>query len=168
MADADITALIMDDHEWLRRHFAALDYARTNEELAAIWEPLATKLEEHAQAEELIFYPALLKRGEQDPEEETDDAIRDHNKIRDAVAESRRHPVGTDAWFTAVGHARAENTEHLGEEEDQGLADFRQNASAELSAALAAKWIQFYAAHPDGEGIDVRDRDPKAYIKENE
>jgi Hemerythrin HHE cation binding domain len=164
MADTDITSLIMDDHEWFRRQFAALDYAKTNEELAAIWEPLATRLE----AEEFIFYPALLKRGDQDPQEETDDAIRDHNKIRDAVAESRKHPVGTDEWFEAVGHARNENTEHIGEEEDQGLPDFRKHASAELSAALALKWAQFYAAHPHGEGIDIRDRDPKAYIEENE
>ena len=168
MADADITSLIMDDHEWFRRRFAALDYATKNEDLAAIWGPLATRLETHAEAEELIFYPALLKRGEQDPEEETDDAIRDHNKIRDAIAESRRHAVGTDAWFEAVGNARKENTEHLGEEEDEGLPDFRKHASPELSAALALKWAQFYAAHPDGEGIDTRDRDPKAYIEENE
>jgi hypothetical protein len=168
MAAVDITSLIMDDHEWFRRQFAALDYATATEDLAAIWEPLAIKLDTHAQAEELIFYPALLKQGEQDPEEETDDAIRDHNKIRDAVAESRKHTVGSPAWFEAVGKARKENTEHIGEEEDEGLPDFRKHASADLGAALASKWVQFWAAHPDGDGIDTRDRDPKTYIEDNQ
>ncbi len=164
--EPDITALIMDDHEWFRRQFARLDDAASDDELAAIWEPLATRLETHAQAEETIFYPALLKRGE-DADDETDDAIRDHNKIRDAVAESRSHPVGTDAWFEAVGHARTENTEHLGEEEDEGLPDFRKHASRELRARLGELWAQFYAAHPDGRGIDARDRDPDEYLEQN-
>ncbi len=163
---ADITSLIMDDHEWFRRQFARLDDARTNEELAAIWEPLGVRLDTHAEAEETIFYPALLKRGA-DAEEETDDAIRDHNKIRDAVADAGRHDVGTDEWFAAVGRARTENTEHLGEEEDEGLPDFRKHASDELRERLGAQWADFYAAHPAGRGIDTRDRDPQAYLEEN-
>ena len=46
---ADITALIMDDHEWFRRQFALLDDASTPEQLSAIWQPLARRLETHAQ-----------------------------------------------------------------------------------------------------------------------
>jgi Hemerythrin HHE cation binding domain len=165
-AQLDITSLIMDDHEWFRRQFARLDDARGESELTAIWEPLAIRLDTHAQAEETIFYPALLKKGE-DADEETDDAIRDHNKIRDAVAEARQHAVGTDAWFEAVGQAREENTEHLGEEEDEGLPDFRKHASLELRSRLGELWVQFYAQHPNGQGIDPSDRDPDEYVKEN-
>ena len=47
---ADITALIMDDHEWFRRQFALLDDASTPEQLTAIWQPLAQRLETHATA----------------------------------------------------------------------------------------------------------------------
>jgi hemerythrin superfamily protein len=162
----DITALIMDDHEWFRRQFARLDDAQDAEELAAIWEPLATKLDTHAQAEETVFYPALLKRGD-DAEEETDDAIRDHNKIRDAVADSRQHEAGTDAWFEAVGRARSENTEHLGEEEDEVLPDFRKNASLELRSRLGQLWLDFYAQHPDGKGVRTTDLDPEEYVEDN-
>lgn len=168
MADErlDITALIMDDHEWLRHQFARLDDAASDNELAVIWDPLAIRLDTHAQAEETIFYPALLKRGD-DAEDETDDAIRDHNKIRDAVAEAGRHAVGTDAWFQAVGHARAENSEHLAEEEDEGLPDFRKNASWEMRSRLGELWVQFYATHPQGKGIDPSDRDPEQYLDEH-
>jgi hypothetical protein len=163
----DITSLIMDDHEWFRRQFALLDDVQSKEDLAAIWGPLATRLDTHAEAEETLFYPALLDLGAQDPEEETDDAIRDHNKIRDAVAEAGKHRVGTKVWFEAVGRARTENSEHLAEEEDEGLPDFRKHASREQRAELGARWLRFYAEHPDGEGISGRDVDPESYIEEN-
>ena len=168
MADArlDITSLILDDHEWFRRQFAALDDADGPDELAAIWEPLATRLDTHAQAEETVFYPALLKEGD-DAEDEADDAIRDHNKIKDAVADARRHEVGSDEWFEAVGRARTENTEHLGEEEDEALPDFRKNASWELRTRLGELWLEFYAQHPDGKGIRTGDVDPEQYLEEN-
>jgi hypothetical protein len=156
----------MDDHEWFRRQFARLDDASGAEELAAIWEPLAIRLDTHAQAEETIFYPALLRRGD-DAEDETDDAIRDHNKIRDAVEAARKSTVGTDEWFAAVGRARTENSEHLAEEEDDGLPDFRRHASWELRSRLGELWVQFYAQHPDGVGIRTDDVDPESYLEEN-
>jgi len=168
MSDAsiDITALIMDDHEWFRRQFALLDDAADPRELETVWQPLATRLETHAQAEETIFYPALLKRGD-DADDETDDAIRDHNKIRDAIAEAGQHAIGSDEWFAAVGRARTENTEHLGEEEDEGLPDFRKNVSRELRARLGQLWLDFYAQHRDGRGIETADVDPDDYVEEH-
>ncbi|SOD71751.1 hemerythrin HHE cation binding domain-containing protein [Jatrophihabitans sp. GAS493] len=167
IAAADITSLIMDDHEWFRRQFARLDDAHTDAELKAVWAPLAQRLDTHAEAEETVFYPFLLKKGGEDAEDETDDAIRDHNKIRDAVAEAARQAVGSEAWFKAVGDARTENSEHLSEEEDEVLPDFRKHASHELRAKLAADWLGFYAEHPAGRGIDPSDRDPAEYIEEN-
>ncbi|MGX7677763.1 hemerythrin domain-containing protein [Jatrophihabitans sp. DSM 45814] len=163
---ADITSHIMDDHEWFRRQFARLDDAAGVAELNALWTPLAARLDTHAEAEETIFYPRLLKRGD-DAEEETDDAIRDHNKIRDAVADSRKHAVGGPEWFAAVGRARHENTEHIGEEEDEGLPDFRKNAPMQLREQLGEEWLRFYAAHHGGRGISGEDVDPDEYIAEN-
>lgn len=163
----DITALIMDDHEWFRRQFARLDDARTPAELAAVWTPLATRLDTHAEAEETIFYPRLLQQGAQDPEEETEDAVRDHNKIRDAIHDAAGLEVGSDEWFDAVGRARTENSEHLAEEEDEGLPDFRKHASLELRDELGVEWVRFYAEHPDGRGISGEDVDPDRYLAEN-
>ncbi len=158
----------MDDHEWLRRQFAALDDCRTPEELTTVWGPLATRLDTHAQCEEETFYPALLQHGNQSSsDEETGDAIGDHNSIRDAVAEAGRHEVGSHEWYEAVGTARSENSAHLTEEEDEGLPNFRKNAPRELRAELAQQWIAFYAAHPDGKGVDDSDRDPTSYVEQN-
>lgn len=164
----DITALIMDDHEWFRRQFARLDDAADTSELEAVWGALATRLETHAQAEETVFYPALLNRGDDDDAaDETDDAIRDHNKIRDAIAEAGKHRVGSDEWFDAVGRARAENTDHLGEEEDEGLPDFRKHASRELRHRLGELWVAFYDQHAGGRAIDTADVDPDDYVEEH-
>jgi hypothetical protein len=164
---ADIIELIYGDHDWFRRQFFALDDAGSTAELQAIWAPLATRLDTHAQAEETVFYPALLRRGAAgDPEDETEEAVRDHNKIRDAVRESRKHPVGTPKWFAAVGDARTENGEHLDEEEREAMPDFIKSASLQLRHELAMQWLRFYADHPEGRGIDDSDRDVEEYIEE--
>ncbi len=162
----DVTALILDDHAAFRRGFARLDDARDVAAQRAVWEPLALHLEIHAEAEERIVYPHLLRRGDH-AHDETDDAIRDHNKIRDAIAEAGRHDVGSDAWWKAVWEARKENSEHLTEEEDGALPDFRRNADRDLRADLAQQWLRFYGEHPSGRGLTFLDKDPERYIRDN-
>jgi hypothetical protein len=162
----DITALILDDHAAFRRGFARLDDARGAEQVRAVWEPLALHLEIHAEAEERILYPLLLKRSD-DAEDETEDAIRDHNKIRDAINEARRHEIESDAWWEAVWKARTENSEHLAEEEDEVLPDFRKHVSFQSRADLAAQWITFYGEHPQGKGLVFQDKDPQEFIEDN-
>jgi hypothetical protein len=163
----DITALILDDHAAFRRGFARLDDAANPDEMRAFWEPLALHLEIHAEAEERILYPHLVKKGGEDADEETVDAIRDHNKIRDAIVESRKHDAGTKPWWDAVWEARKENTEHLGEEEDEALPDFRKHVTFELRAELAVQWLAFYAEHPAGKGLTFHDKDPEKFVEEH-
>ena len=62
----DITQLILDDHQEQRRLFSILEQLNRTDtkSLAAMWKRLAAFLEVHAEAEEQIFYPALLRFGE--------------------------------------------------------------------------------------------------------
>jgi len=167
----DIVALIYEDHDWFRRHFFYLDHAQHEAELRAIWEPLAARLNVHAEAEETVFYPALLRIGaDGDPQDETEDAIGDHNKIRDAVAEAGRHMIGSTPWWAAVGTARKENGEHLDEEEREGLPDFIKSSTPEQRHQLAMDWLRFYYRHFPGRtladsDIEPRDKDPQRYIE---
>lgn len=163
----DITALILDDHAAFRRGFARLDDAEGEDQLAAIWDALALHLDIHAEAEEAILYPRLLREHTDDAEEETDDAIRDHNKIRDAVEESRKHPAGSDRWWAAVLTARRENSEHLAEEEDEVLPDFRRHTAMDLRLELGERWLTFYGEHPSGQGLTFTDKDPERYIQQH-
>jgi Hemerythrin HHE cation binding domain len=169
----DITQLILDDHHEQRRLFAILEQIdRADVEvLSAVWGRLAAFLDLHAAAEEAIFYPVLLQVGlaarrAAGVEAETVDAIRDHNEIRDAVAEVARHPVGSDGWFAAVAGANLANSDHMAEEEREGLTDFRRLASLQRRHDLAVAFAAFEARN--FAGVPPVDKDPAAYVREAE
>jgi Hemerythrin HHE cation binding domain len=167
---ADITRLILADHDWFREQFAKLDelQAQTpvqNAALNRVWRPLADKLDVHAYIEEKIFYPQLLQRGSADAEGETLDAIGDHNDIRDGVRAANAAPVGTEQWWAAVGRTRLANDDHMSEEERQGLSDFRRHAPIGLREALGQQYAEFMHQHPTTKGLPIVDRDPKRYVE---
>jgi len=170
---ADITMLILADHDWFREQFAKLDYLQAQtpvnqRALERVWRPLADKLDVHAYIEEQIFYPQLLKRGTDDPEGETLDAIGDHNDIRDGVRDANAAGIASDEWWAAVGRTRLANDDHMGEEEREGLSDFRRHAPIGLREALGRQYSQFMAQHATTRGLSILDRDPKAYVEEQE
>lgn len=170
---ADITELILADHNWFRGQFAKLDELQAQtpvnrRALERVWRPLADKLDVHAYIEEKIFYPQLLERGTAASEGETLDAIGDHNDIRDGVRDANASEIATEEWWAAVGRARVANDEHMGEEEREGLADFRRNAPIGLREALGSQYSEFVAQHPNTRGLPVVDRDPQRYVEEVE
>ena len=170
----DITELILFQHHEQRRAFALLDEIPREdaETLAAVWSRLTIALEVHAEAEERFFYPRLLKIGagppgkdEDGPGEETADAIKDHNEIREAIKKSREHPAGSDQWWAAVYEARVANSDHMAEEEREDLADFRQHADLQTRHEIAVQFIGFENEHADG--IPLNEPDPERYVERN-
>jgi hypothetical protein len=137
--------------------------------LGTLWTRLSAMLEVHAEAEELFFYPELLKlgerRGEDEEVEETRDAIGDHNDIRDGILAARDAEVGSAAWWKGVNDAREANDEHMGEEEHEGLKDFRMHVDLRTRHDIAVRFAAFEAEHVDG--VPVVDKDPEEYIEEN-
>jgi Hemerythrin HHE cation binding domain len=169
----DITQLILDDHHEQRRLFAILEQIdpADTDTLRAVWGRLAAFLDLHAEAEEEIFYPELLKLGKgaggkDSPEDETEDAIHDHNEIRDAVAAVAGRDVGSDGWYEAVARANEANSDHMAEEEREGLTDFRRHVGLQVRHDLAVSFAAFEAAH--FAGVEPVDKDPEAYIAEHE
>jgi hypothetical protein len=169
----DVTQLILDDHHEQRRLFSILeqvDPADTGT-LTAIWGRLAAFLEVHAQAEEEIFYPELLKVGQRTGhlgtvEEETLDAIGDHNEIRDTIAAVAGHEAGSDGWYDAGAAVNVANGDHMAEEEREGLTDFRREASLQRRHDLAVAFAAFEARH--FAGVEPVDKDPAGYVHEVE
>lgn len=168
----DITQLILDDHHEQRRLFALLEEIGSDDKagLAAIWGRLSAFLEVHAEAEERHFYPSLLKLGEgaggkPTAVAETEDAIKDHNEIRDAVRAVSKNPIGSADWTAAVAKANKANGEHMDEEERQGLADFRRHVDLDTRHRLGVAFAVFEAANVTG--VKPVDKDPKAYIADN-
>jgi hypothetical protein len=166
----DITSLILDDHDTFRRGFAALDELQgppgepAPTALLAVWRPLADLLDVHAAAEEEIFYPRLLGAGDDDAVDETLDAIGDHNEIRDGIRRADAAAVGSAEWWAGVNETRAANTEHMGEEEDEGLADFRRHADPDQRQALGRAFVEFKTNHRTAASVDTTDKDPEAYV----
>jgi Hemerythrin HHE cation binding domain len=168
----DVTRLILDDHETLRRRFADLDDAQASgdtDAISAAWEPLGDLLDLHAEAEEVVFYPRLLEYGLRPrAEDETEDAIDDHNKIRQGVRDAAERPVGSDGWWEAVGRARTENSKHIAEEEREALSDFRLTVPLDHRYALGLAWIRFRARHEGESDIEGVDKDADEYIADHE
>ncbi len=169
----DITEHILSQHHQQRRMFALLDEIDPgdSDSLGAVWTQLARFLEVHAAAEEEIFYPEVLRVGRgaggaESAAEETEDAIGDHNDIRDAVARANAERPGTDAWWKAVIDARLANSDHMAEEEREDLADFRRHADLRMRHELAVKFLVFEAKHAGG--IDSSDKDPERYVAQNQ
>jgi len=74
MSDLEITALVLSEHEALRRDFAALADPERAQDLGAA---LAARLEVHAVAEEELFYPLLASAAEHGAAE-GQRAVKDH------------------------------------------------------------------------------------------
>lgn len=169
----DITQLILDDHHEQRRLFAILEQIDRSdtESLSAVWGRLAAFLEVHAAAEEAIFYPVLLQVGiaarrKAGVEDETLDAIHDHNEIRDAVAEVGKHAVGSDDWYAAVAGANQANGDHMAEEEREGLTDFRRLTGLQRRHDLGVAFAAYEARNVTG--VQPVDKDPAAYVSQVE
>ena len=167
----DIVDCILADHDRQRRMFASLEDARGNPEaLEKIFKHLKDFLEAHAACEEKYFYPTLLKKGEgavdsDSAEETTEDAIEDHNKIAAALEEVVKHKPDSKAWWDAVDKANCQNSEHMAEEERQGLTDFRRNVPLAQRVKLAIEFQAFEAAHPSD--YERKEKDVDAYIEAN-
>lgn len=168
----DIVDEILRQHDEQRRGFARLDELEDGESeaLAALWDRLAHLLEVHAEAEERFFYPHLLRLSDAAADEarrdETADAIKDHNDIRDAVAHVREFRPGEPEWRAAVQSARKANSDHMAEEERDDLRDFRRVATLTDRHRLAVAFLTYEAAHPLGGG--GADKDPERYIARND
>jgi hypothetical protein len=169
----DITQLIIDDHAEQRRLFALIDEIDGSEPdaLKAVWTRLRVFLDTHALAEERFFYPELLKIGRgadnESPVEETRDAIKDHNEIRDTAANVDKQELGSPEWFQAVAAANKANSDHMAEEEGQGLTDFRRHGGLPLRHRLGVEFARFEAEHLTGTGVKPVDRDVDEYVLEN-
>ena len=56
----------------------------------------------------------------------------------------------------------------MGEEEREGLSDYRRHAPSGLRDALGVQFAEFLEAHPSTAGLDVSDKDPEGYVRETE
>ena len=169
----DIVQLVLDDHAEQRRLFALIEEtgAEDTEALEAIWMRLKNLLDAHAEAEERYLYPRVLEQDSggvdaDDAEAATEDAIDDHNDIRDTGEAVQKHKVGSKEWFEAVDKANKANSHHLAEEERQALTAVRRNVPLKERHELGVQFMGFESKYLSG--IRVHDKDVDAYLENPE
>ena len=170
----DITEVILHQHAEQRRMFGMLEEWPRDDHagLESLWQRLAILLEVHAEGEERFFYPELVKLGKgagdaDSVEEEVEDAVKDHNEIRDAIRHVARAAPGSDEWWKAVLEANIANSDHMAEEERQDLTDFRQQVGLHERHEIAVRFLR-YEAQNWARGVTPEDKDPQEYLEANE
>jgi hypothetical protein len=166
MADFDITALVLSEHDAFRRAFTELEGQSDVTALGTGWQQLADSLEVHAAGEEEVLYPHLLKQVT-GSEDDTEHAVKDHNEIRDAVRAVEQHEVGSDSWWEAFRAAREATVEHLEEEEHDVLPPFKEAVDEERRTELGMAWLAFHDQHENARGLSGDDVDPEAYVEQH-
>ena len=159
MSEFEITALVLAEHDVMRREFAALD-GLAPAELEPAWRALATRLEVHAVGEEELLYPRLARAADEGVQESVD-AVRDHNEIRSSARAVDEHELGSHAWWVAVRACREVNGDHMAEEEREFLPDFREAVDAERREELGMRWLEFHDQHEGAQGLSGEDADPE-------
>ena len=76
-----------------------------------------------------------------------------------------KEEVGSAKWFDAVAAANKANSDHMAEEERQGLTDFRRHAEVALRHRLGVQFIGFELNHL--KGVKPVDLNVEAYVAEN-
>ena len=71
--------------------------------------------------------------------------------------------MGSREWWLAVTDTRSANSDHMGEEEREALADFRRHASLRVRHELGVQFAAYEAAH--AAGVPLEDKDPDRYVR---
>ena len=166
VADFDITALILSEHDAFRRAFHSIEQLEDVEQLRTRWRELSDQLEVHAAGEEEVFYPALLADVD-DSEGDTEHAVKDHNEIRETTQKVDEHEVGSDAWWEAFRAAREATVDHLGEEETDVLPPFQSSVAEDKRTELGMAWLRFLERHEGAKGLSGAEKDPEEYVEEH-
>jgi hypothetical protein len=74
------------------------------------------------------------------------DAIAQHNDIREAVREARLYAVASPVWWLAVNDAIRTCRDHMARYEHGRLANFSARADLELRNELGRQWAAFTSA----------------------
>jgi hemerythrin-like domain-containing protein len=118
-----------------RRLQAAEGFSETSEQLFA---QLREEIEFHTHAEERVFYPAL--REAEGTQELVEEAVDDHELIRELLDELATSHMGDEAWNEKLEVLEEHVEEHVEEEESDIFDVARQLFNVEQAVELAQRW----------------------------
>jgi hypothetical protein len=149
---ADVIELIQADHQRICALLDALDALRRDRGPDAatgspdgIWRQVRGLLDLHTEAEEEICFLDLFGPGPH-AADQMQEAIADHDDIRETIREADLQPAGSAAWWRSVTAVRRAASRHIVREEQQPLAAFARRAAPGRREELGRQWILFVEA----------------------
>jgi hemerythrin superfamily protein len=111
----DWLSLALDHHDRIRAAFETCRQASSGEDRMMAMKRLALVLNGHAQAEEVVLYPAMAKAGEKGS---AGMAYTEQVTAKMQMAELERIAPATPEWLDKLQHIRGAVLHHMYEEED--------------------------------------------------
>jgi hypothetical protein len=121
----DWLSLALDHHGQIRAAFEAARNATTADDRVAAMRALATVLNGHSLAEEVVLYPALAKAGEK---AHAGLAYTEQTTAKMQMAELERIDPADEAWRDKLEHIRGAVLHHMFEEEGTWFLELREKA----------------------------------------
>lgn len=124
-APGDWLAMALDHHGQIRAAFERALNATSIEDRVAAFKALATVLNGHSLAEEVVLYPALAKNGEK---AHAGLAYTEQTTAKMQMAELERIEPADEAWRDKVEHIQGAVLHHMFEEEGTWFLELKEKA----------------------------------------
>lgn len=138
----DWLQMALDHHGQIRSAFERAAEAASPEQRVAAMRALATVLNGHAQAEEVVLYPALAKTGEK---AHASLAYTEQSTAKMQMAELERIDPHGEAWRDKLEHIRGAVLHHMFEEEGTWFLELKAKAPNQdfLSRRFAEEYQRY-------------------------
>lgn len=133
----DIYERLIEDHNKQRGLLGGVgETSGDTEERRRLFAELKIELEAHANAEEQVFYAALL--AEPDGQEKARHSIVEHDEMNDLIAELEDIDMSAGAWLNKFKDLRHRVEHHVDEEEEEVFVRARKLLSEKQANDLVA------------------------------
>jgi hemerythrin-like domain-containing protein len=120
MANQNAIELLKADHAKVNELFEQWESAEADQR-AGIAEKVFAELEVHADLEEHIFYPALRQQADAKETELLDEALKEHNEVKETIAELKALGADDDEEFESTFEDLIDAVSHHVEEEESEM-----------------------------------------------
>ena len=157
----DWLSMALDHHDQIRGAFETARTATSSADRLAAFKTLATVLNGHSLAEEVVLYPALAKNGEK---AHAGLAYTEQTTAKMQMAELERIDSNDQAWLDKLEHIRGAVLHHIYEEEGTWFLELKEKAPDQ--AFLTMRFAEEYERYARGAG--AASAEPRSFAASDE
>ena len=151
----EATALLMEDHDVLRRLFRAYVGADDSLSRRRLVKEIKGVLEAHSRIEEEVFYPAVMRVRSEQARDCVRTGLEDHHVLDGMVAELEGLEADDANFDAKVSLLRDSVERHLRTEEERMFAEARIHLTDERLERLGREMAALRQAAPGGPAVAV-------------